>query len=494
MRGVPQDWRAEWAIAASRNQTLICKVRAIAPRISRVPSDPAHPLCGVGQDLLFAIRGLILMPANLMSADEFVSANNEGRREIIGALRSERKWDDAIRLLSEVISKEVRALEAHLMLADLYEEIGDGNAARCTLHAAQKIAPGNPWPAIKLAKLADKAGEDGARDDAGLSAQDILRSAALNTREGRHMAALFNEYCDLVARADIEAVRYSPSSLTWSARAPVPQAVLVGMVKDEDDIISSFLRYNYLIGFRKFALIDNASTDRTDSEVRKFQEAHSDAVVALVRDPIIGYYQDNKTTALVHFSRHYFPALTVTPEWIFPLDADEFMTFPGVGGVSGLKDLIDLADRNSFSLIQYYLINCASQKLLIKWGGSDPFSDFPVRESLKSRKSAKVAFRYNQDAVLHMGNHFVSGVIESLDDVLVASKYGVSLSHFSLRSAVHARSKYVNGGTAYAAAPDRAKHGRAWQLNFERYKTRGDMFFLDMVREYVEQVKVRSEH
>lgn len=432
---------------------------------------------------------------SLLAAEKtFVKSSNDERKAVIEALLSSHRMEDAISLLNAAVSQGVRPLEAFLTLADIQEEMGNLDEARSTLERAQKASPTNPWASVKLARLINRHNVAGSASASCAEAQKLLRTAGSGIAEARHMAPVFNEFCDLDAQFHVERCHVStPPDLT-KLRPATPSAVVVSMVKDEEDIIAAFLDYNYLIGFRKFAIMDNGSHDRTSIEILKFQEKRKDAIVAYVKDPIIGYYQDNKTTALVHFARHYFPTSSTSVDWVFPLDADEFITFSPNGEVSNLQELIARANDGNFNVIQYYLINCASDRILIRWdGNANPFSDFPIRENLKYRKSAKVAFRYTSDALLHMGNHFVANVFRSLDEVLVASSLGVVLSHFSLRSVLHARSKYVNGGTAYANAPDRAKHGRAWQLNFERFKLRGDMFFMDMVREYIDQVKTRSD-
>lgn len=44
------------------------------------------------------------------------------------------------------------------------------------------------------------------------------------------------------------------------------------MVKDEEDVIFENLVWHFCVGFRKFIIVDNNSTDKTRILIEKFQK------------------------------------------------------------------------------------------------------------------------------------------------------------------------------------------------------------------------------
>jgi hypothetical protein len=108
---------------------------------------------------------------------------------------------------------------------------------------------------------------------------------------------------------------------------PEDRAMLVMMIRDEEDIIAQNLKHHYALGFRKFILILNKCIDNTSYKVQQFKLQYNDAVVLTIEDPIEAYYQAGKTAAAVNFGRNYFEAIQRQVEWCFILDADEFINF-----------------------------------------------------------------------------------------------------------------------------------------------------------------------
>ena len=96
------------------------------------------------------------------------------------------------------------------------------------------------------------------------------------------------------------------------------------MIKDEDDIIYENLAWHFAVGFRKFILIDNNSSDNTRNLIQKFiNETKELATVILIHDPIEEHNQYKLMTAAYRMSHEIWPEA----EWIFPVDADEFWIF-----------------------------------------------------------------------------------------------------------------------------------------------------------------------
>lgn len=91
----------------------------------------------------------------------------------------------------------------------------------------------------------------------------------------------------------------------------------VSMVKNEADIIESFVRYHQHI-FDGMVFLDNMSSDRTPEILEKLREEGLPIYVSYDVDH--GYAQKEKTTQLMRRTFSQF-----NPDIILPLDADEFL-------------------------------------------------------------------------------------------------------------------------------------------------------------------------
>ncbi len=87
---------------------------------------------------------------------------------------------------------------------------------------------------------------------------------------------------------------------------PCYKCIQVMLVKDEDDIIYSCLEAAYKNGVRLFAICENNSRDQTLQEIYRFRDDHTDVVVLIVNDPIVGYYQDAKTLGVALMAKTIF--------------------------------------------------------------------------------------------------------------------------------------------------------------------------------------------
>src|SRR4051794_29768047 len=96
--------------------------------------------------------------------------------------------------------------------------------------------------------------------------------------------------------------------------------VVVCCCRDEEDLIETFIAFYLKMGFDAVFVVDNGSTDRTCDLVDEI--ARVDQRVFLRRDPRIGYER--------FLGEYYGWAGAVSqPRWIFFLDCDEFILFPG---------------------------------------------------------------------------------------------------------------------------------------------------------------------
>lgn len=225
------------------------------------------------------------------------------------------------------------------------------------------------------------------------------------------------------------------------------------MVKDEEDTIGGWIRHAASEGATGVAILNNRSTDGTlDAIADAALDVKGDTIVWLEDDPVVGYYQSLKISALLErVAREH------DPEWIVPADADE---------------LWHARDRALTSLfVEMRLmgnVQVVDAGLLTHYatGRDDPDEPDPFRR-LEWRHPdvaplPKVAFKWATGAVVHQGNHGVTlpGVVEPLR-VLGA---GLTVRHFPYRSPEQFERKVRNGAAAYAAAPDLpAGMGNHWR-------------------------------
>lgn len=81
--------------------------------------------------------------------------------------------------------------------------------------------------------------------------------------------------------------------------------LMMMMTKNEKDIIGQNLAHHYALGFRRFCIIDNASTDQTPHIIAKFRNEHPQARVAIINDAITGFYKYGKIIAAARFCEIY---------------------------------------------------------------------------------------------------------------------------------------------------------------------------------------------
>lgn len=99
------------------------------------------------------------------------------------------------------------------------------------------------------------------------------------------------------------------------------------VVRNEEDLIAANLCYHYAMGFSSFVVIDHRSEDATPAILHQLRQT---LPVLTLREEGTEFDHERYTNlALQAALRKY------APDWVFPLDADEFFCFP-----AGLSPLL----------------------------------------------------------------------------------------------------------------------------------------------------------
>jgi len=221
----------------------------------------------------------------------------------------------------------------------------------------------------------------------------------------------------------------------------IDNIALISMVKDEDDIIYENLVWHFCVGFRKFIIIDNNSTDKTRFLIEKFRsQVVEKATVIIVYDPIFEFIQSKKTTGAMYLAHSIWPQV----EWIFPVDADEFW-YPN----TRLQDIIsDIPSNKDIIFTNQY--NHFPVKTATDFDFSIPFYDsLNFRFKSLSPGFGKIALRGKLDMIIAQGNHSANSINYNRNTHYIAgNKIGLDMRHFQMRSVKQTEKKYLNGANA----------------------------------------------
>ena len=248
---------------------------------------------------------------------------------------------------------------------------------------------------------------------------------------------------------------------------PCPQVAYVSMIKDEEDIVYLNLLWHYSLGFRRFVLVDNASTDGTRSEIDRFAGAFRDCVVIVISDPIVGHLQSEFITAAFRTACSVWPDVS----WVFPIDGDEFLCAERplarvLAEVPESANALLLAKSQYSATREFY----PAEKTL------------PLHRRLRHREplthnSSKVVVRSRPVLEVGQGNHMVMFQKQDIKSYMGGLKLGLHYREYFLRSQEHTRSKVINGGRAIEAAESMGKKGVGgdhWKIWYRIYQEQGE--------------------
>lgn len=216
----------------------------------------------------------------------------------------------------------------------------------------------------------------------------------------------------------------------------------VTMAKNEDDIIYHTLIHHAEEGLDGIIVADNMSTDNTLKEIKRAKSVltGSQCQLIIVEDNEQGYFQSRKMTNLAMLAHEQ------GAEWIIPFDADELWFSP-----LRLKAFFEQLPKK---------VNVVEADLYNHYGsGLDaegmPFDVMQWRDP-KKLDLPKVAFKWQEDAVIGMGNHRVEMTGKR-------TVKGLEVRHFPYRSWDHFKRKAINGNDAIKAADLHKQYCDHWQ-------------------------------
>lgn len=272
-------------------------------------------------------------------------------------------------------------------------------------------------------------------------------------------------------------------------KKPLPayeNAAIVSMVKNEGDVFFENLCWHYFMGFRKFIIIDNGSTDDTGAQIDLFKELTANsASVIKINDSRVLYAQQSRMNALVKLVETIWPKV----DWVFPNDGDEFITLD-----KSLETIMSSVpnDANCFCLprLTYipskgYFTYKKGEKfykrlhILHKRNPNGVPDDSPCQ--------GKVAIKTHQNLLLTIGNHVISGISKGRPNYVSGPTYGMHIREYLLRSPEHALRKIVTTGEAFEALkkeqPIESLHYA--QKRYKRYLEIGDEVGIEEFKKFM---------
>ncbi len=231
--------------------------------------------------------------------------------------------------------------------------------------------------------------------------------------------------------------------------------VSITWARNEGDILEAFVRHHCALLDRMYIILHRTDDDSEAILVKLRAEG---LPVAFRRSDVAHHAQSEALTGLMHeIAKTHAP-----PEWILPLDADEFLSFNG--SLSGFLTAMD-----------------SSVVPLLPWKTYVPLPNDPtyndVRLRIKHRREnepqtfSKVLIHRSvaRESILPLGSHALhTGEGMSRPARLQSSLW---LSHFPVRSEAQLRKKILNGWESYTKNPDRtAGQLFQWERLYARCK------------------------
>lgn len=247
------------------------------------------------------------------------------------------------------------------------------------------------------------------------------------------------------------------------------QVWAVSMFRDEEDVADHVIKHLIDEGVDGIIVADNLSTDKTRDKILScvpYAEEKGCRLILEIDDEV-GYYQSEKMTKLAQ------KAVEQGASWIVPFDADEIWFSHTDRLAVQLRSMPEMYRVANCSITNHFpssLDEVGNPFEVITWRQAEP------------QKLPKVAFRWEDDAVIHQGNHSVHLPSGGHRSWHTSDLIGIQLRHFPYRSFEHFKRKAINGKAAYDASDLPADMGQHWRQYGQILEQHGE----DALREVFE--------
>lgn len=202
--------------------------------------------------------------------------------------------------------------------------------------------------------------------------------------------------------------------------------IVLACVRDEEDIIATFIEFYLAAGFDAIYLVDNDSRDATVAIAQGYAARGLPVFVKSDPRPIYERFLTD------HF--HWAGAASAA-RWIFFLDCDEMILFPGgvkayLASLDSEVSCLQLRQREMYPLDS---APSAPHEYLLTTRGQEAFDE-----------TVKEVARYHPDAVVYAGKHRID-----YPGVRRAEARGIFIRHYKFRSEEQARLKAVKTNNAH---------------------------------------------
>lgn len=227
------------------------------------------------------------------------------------------------------------------------------------------------------------------------------------------------------------------------------------LVRDEEDILESHLRFHLSRGVDFVLATDNLSVDRSTAILRRFEREGSARVLL---EPDDNYAQAEWVTRMARLA-----ATEHAADWVIHSDADEFW-WPEAEDLKAVLSTVP----PEIDVVRVGRVNFVPRP-----ESSGPLFDRMVIREAESLNSLgqplppKICHRAHPEIRVLQGNHAVEG--SGLGGVLDCEL--LTILHFPLRTYSHFENKIVKGGRAYERNLDLPPAiGATWRRLYELYR------------------------
>lgn len=234
------------------------------------------------------------------------------------------------------------------------------------------------------------------------------------------------------------------------------------LVRDEEDIISTSLKYHLSRGVDFIIVTDNLSVDKTPVILEQFER---EGFIHVIKESNDDYSQGEWVTRMARMAFVEYGA-----DWVINSDADEFWW---TDARNTLKDPFEqiTGDWNAVTVPRKEFLPIPFESD-IQFFQSMIFRQKEPTNLIGNPLPNKVCHRGNKDIKVAQGNHAVLVNNLIVDEWTSAE---LSILHFPLRSYKQFENKIVNGGAAYSRNRKLNPNvGNVWRNLYERYK-KGDL-------------------